>query len=153
MPTKILIDTSVLIGILRKLPSCVDKYATNQRANTRFYISTFTIAEVYEGFYARNVFEKKEIPHPEYQVFARLFDKMNKRRRIVTLNPESSMFYAKLLHLLKSAGNFVPIMDVLIAAVGYVSGHTIATGDRRHFETMREVYPDLNVDFWSTEKE
>jgi len=152
MSVKILIDTSVLIGILRKIPSYVEKYAACQRTNARFYISTFTIAEVYEGFYARKIFERTAIPHPEYHVFARLFDKMKKRGRIVTLTTESSIFYAKLVHLLKSAGTLVPIMDVLIAAVGYVAGHTIATGDRNHFETICKVYPDLPVDFWPVEK-
>ncbi len=152
MATKILIDTSVLIGLLRKTPSCVEKYAAYQHTNARFYISTFTVAEVYEGFYAQKVWEQKAEPHPEYQVFLRLFEKMKKGGRIVTLTTEASLFYAKLVHLLKSEGTLVPVMDALITAVGYVSGHIIVTGDRHHFESMAKVCPDLQVDYWLVEK-
>ncbi len=119
---KVLIDTSIMVDLLRgahKAMDCIDRLAHENRL-----LSFITVAELLAG--CRDKYEQKKVER-ELQAYA-----------VVYLDIESckqGLEWYRKLHLSHGTG----LLDCLIAATGYRENVPIVTLNDKHFKGIRGI--------------
>jgi len=144
-----LLDTSIIIAILRGKKEIVRKYQQILSKNQPIYLTTYTITEIYIGFEDQ---EYKQQNLEKLNIQKKLFDKMinflEAQKRIISLDVEAAKIMGTLLYQLKTKGNLIPFIDVIIGAIGISKKLTIITSDKTHFNAIKTVNDKLLAEFW-----
>jgi len=144
-----LLDTSIIIAILRGKKEIVRKYQQILSKNQPIYLTTYTITEIYIGFEDQ---EYKQQNLEKLNIQKKLFDKMinflEAQKRIISLDVEAAKIMGTLLYQLKTKGNLIPFIDVIIGAIGISKKLTIITSDKTHFNAIKTVNDKLFAEFW-----
>ncbi len=117
-PERLVLDTNIVIDLLKKQPEVVSKFLDLLAANTEFLISPIVVAEVYAGAFAR---EYKDIEH--------LFDLCQRVQVDVDTGRTAGMYanrYAK-------AFQGIALEDYLLAATAKRWRCPLWTGNRKHY--------------------
>jgi len=144
-----LLDTNIIIAILRGKQEIVKKYQRISSKSQPIYLTTYAITEIYIGFEDQ---EYKQQNLEKLNIQKKLFDKMinflEAQKRIISLDLEGAKILVKLLYQLKIKGNPIPFIDAIIGAIGISRNLTIITSDKNHFNAIKTVYDKLNAEFW-----
>ena len=144
-----LLDTNIIIAILRGKQEIVRKYQQIISKKQPVYLTTYTITEIYIGFADQ---EYKQQNLEKLNIQKKLFDKMinflEAQKRIISLDLEAAKIMGTLLYQLKTKGNPIPFIDVIIGAIGISKKLTIITSDKTHFNSIKTINDKLNAKFW-----
>ncbi len=144
-----LLDTNIIIAILRGKQEIVKKYQRISSKSQPIYLTTYTITEIYIGFedqgYKQQNLEKLNI---QKKLFDKMINFLEAQKRIISLDLEGAKILGKLLHQLKIKGNQIPFIDAIIGAIGISRNLTIITSDKNHFNAIKTVHDKLNTEFW-----
>ena len=134
MMPKYLIDTNILIELMRKNQSIVRKFAETGIENCA--VSFYSLCELYYGAY--------HIKDKTYQ--AEELNKINVIRNKFTVI--STMTNAEIFGQIKAnlyaAGKKVDDMDILIGSLAVANGMTVVTDNEKHFSRM----PGIKCENW-----
>lgn len=120
--TEILLDTSVLVDLLRRFPPAVTWFQSQR--DLRFYVSDIVILELYAG--CRNRQERDRIDQ-----FRRLFDPLH-------LLPEDTSWAVETFRRFRLSHG-IGILDALIAAPAVRLGSPLLTCNTKHFDFIPNV--------------
>ena len=144
-----LLDTNIIIAILRGKQEIVRKYQQIISKKQPVYLTTYTITEIYIGFADQ---EYKQQNLEKLNIQKKLFDKMinflEAQKRIISLDLEAAKIMGTLLYQLKTKENPIPFIDVIIGAIGISKKLTIITSDKTHFNSIKTINDKLNAEFW-----
>lgn len=144
-----LLDTNIIIAILRGKQEIVKKYQRISSKSQPIYLTTYTITEIYIGFedqkYKQQNLEKLNI---QKKLFDKMINFLEAQKRIISLDLEGAKILGKLLYQLKIKGKPIPFIDAIIGAIGISRNLTIITSDKNHFNAIKTVYDKLNAEFW-----
>ncbi|HMF30882.1 MAG TPA: type II toxin-antitoxin system VapC family toxin [Candidatus Lokiarchaeia archaeon] len=140
-----LLDTNIIIGVLRKKPSILGNYVKLTETSPTTFISSYTIAELFEGLYRSNIPEKKA---EEETILELMFEDFEQRDRILSLKKSHAATYAHLKILLDDHGTPIPIIDLLIGSIAIGENLILITTDKKHFQALKKIEPRLTVKFW-----
>lgn len=131
-----LIDTDILIFILKNNKSVIEKSLEYQEKFGRLKISDLTFYECQRGYKTSNAIKKLEV----FMKLTELMDVIPLSKNIYTT---ASEIYAKLYKKGFPTGEF----DLLIAATALENNLTIVTNNTKHFARIKEYF-GLEVDNW-----
>ncbi|HEY0087430.1 MAG TPA: type II toxin-antitoxin system VapC family toxin [Candidatus Lokiarchaeia archaeon] len=134
-----------MIGLLRENEKIVLKYKELNKSKIEKGITSYTIAELYEG--VKRVESKKKM-EGQLKILEILLKKFEKRKKIFSLTRNEAMKYAELKIVLEKKGKPIPIMDLLIGTIAIVNNYKLITTDKNHFQNLKDVYPSFNAEFW-----
>lgn len=140
-----LLDTNILIGILRENEKVVLKYKELTKSKQDKGITSYTIAELYEG--VKRVESKKKM-EGQLKILEILLNNFEKRKKIFSLTRNEAIKYAELKIALEKKGKPIPIIDLLIGTIAIVNNYKLITTDKNHFQNLKGVFPRFNVEFW-----
>ena len=123
MARRVVLDTSIVIDLLKNEPAVVDRFVALLAADTRFLVSPIVVAEVYAGIYDREV---KDVEA--------LFD-LCERIALPFDTGRDAGRYAK--HYAK-AYQGIALEDYLLAATAKAHGCPLWTHNRKHFP-MKDI--------------
>ncbi|MHA1492131.1 MAG: type II toxin-antitoxin system VapC family toxin [Promethearchaeota archaeon] len=113
-----LLDTNILIGILREHEFIVLKYKHITKKQQDKGIASYTIAELYEGVNKMESLKKMEA---QLKILEILLNDFEKRNRIFSLTRKEAVKYAELKIALEKNGTPIPIIDLLIGTIVIVN--------------------------------
>ena len=144
-----LLDTNIIIAILRGKQEIVKKYKSISSKNQLIHLTTYSISEIYIGFQDQE-FQQKNLEKLNIQ--KKLFDKMvnflDAQKRVISLNIEDAKILGGLLYELKSRGKPIPLNDAILSAIAISRDLTIITSDKNHFNVIKTIQDKLKVEFW-----
>ena len=144
-----LLDTNIIIAILRGKQEIVNKYQSISSKNQLIYLTTYSISEIYIGFQDQE-FKQKNLEKLNIQ--KKLFDKMvnylDAQKRVISLNPADAKILGELLYKLKARGKPIPLIDAILSAIAISRDFTIITSDKNHFNVIKNIQDKLKVKFW-----
>lgn len=123
---KYLLDTNVVISLLRKDEKVIDKIKSVRFSNC--YISEITIAELYFGA------SKSE----RYEEQSKDVDLVSSCFKIVPIF-ESLALYGQLRWYLQQKGTPVGDFDILIGSTAIYKGYTMVTANVKHFAMLPHI--------------
>ena len=149
MGTVYLLDTNIIIGVLRKKEDILTKYQSISEKSQPIYLTTYSVSEIYLGFHNKEFKEKHgEILNLQKELFNRMLVKLDAQKRIISLSVEDAKVLGNIFHLLKVEGTPIPIIDAIIGAIGISRKFKIITTDQKHFEIIKGIKKEINLDFW-----
>lgn len=140
-----LLDTNVLIGILREHKLIVLKYKQLTKKQQDKGITSYTIAELYEGVNRVESLKKMEA---QLKLLEILLNDFEKRNRIFSLTRKEAEKYAELKIALEKKGTPIPIIDLLIGTIAIVNNYKFITTDKKHFQNLKDIIPKFNIEYW-----
>lgn len=144
-----LLDTNIIIGILKLKQEFVKKYKLISLKSQPIYLTTYSLSEIYLGFHDPEF--KQNFPK-KLKIQINLFNKMVKnleaQKRIISLGVEDAKILGKLLYSLKAKGNPIPFIDALLGAISISRKMTLITTDQAHFKALKTIENTLKVEFW-----
>jgi len=144
-----LLDTNIIIAILRGKQEIVKKYQSISSKNQPIYLTTYSISEIYIGFQDQE-FQQKNLEKLNIQ--KKLFDKMvnylDAQKRVISLNVEDGKILGELLYKLKARGKSIPLIDAILSAIAISRDFTVITSDKNHFNVIKTIQDKLKVKFW-----
>lgn len=143
-----LLDTNILIGILREHKQIVSKYKELTTKQQDKAITSYTIAELFDGINRVKSGKKME---GQLKVLELLLNDFERRNRICSLTRIEAKKYAELKLALEKNGTPIPIMDLLIGSVAIGNKFKLITTDKNHFQNLKKVNPAFNVEYWTIE--
>ena len=143
-----LLDTNILIGILREQKLIVSKYKILTKKQQDKAITSYTIAELYNGI---NRVKSSKQMEGQLKILELLLNNFEKRKRIFSLTRNEAKKYAELKITLEKNGTPIPIMDLLIGSVAIANNYKLITTDKRHFQNLKDVCPSFKVEYWTIE--
>lgn len=117
-PERLVLDTDIVIDLLNKKPSRVNRFLSLMDAQTQFLLSPIVIAEVYAGAFAS---EHKDIE----QFFALC--------QSVAVNSDIGRAAGLFANRYRKAFNGVSLEDCLLAATARAHRCPLWTGNRKHY--------------------
>lgn len=144
-----LLDTNIIIAILRGKQEIVKKYQSISSKNQPIYLSTYSIAEIYFGFQDQK-FQQKNLEKLNIQkkLFNKMVNYLDAQKRVISLNSEDAKILGELLYKLKAKGNPIPLIDAILSAIAISRDLTIITSDKNHFNVIKTIQDKLKVEFW-----
>lgn len=130
-----LLDTTVLIDVLRGRPGTLERLGSLRRSHDEVYVSAVNVEEVARGLRAC-----------EEQAATRLIEGL----RIAPLGRRQGWNAGQWRRALAAKGRTIAQADALIAAAAHSLPATIATGNVKHFPTGQAPLPNLVVEHWPT---
>ena len=132
----VILDTDVLIYYLRGRNDSSNKIKNLKKKEESLNTTIFNVAELYKGCYsmknvAKGLMKVKLVVEALDGIY--LFDN------------KSAEEYAKIASDLKNRGQFIGIMDELIASICIAHKETLYSGNVKHFERI----DDLNINDWN----
>ena len=144
-----LLDTNIIIAILRGKKDIVKKYQNISTKKQPIYLTTYSISEIYIGFEDQ---EHKQQNLEKFNIQKKLFDKMisflEVQKRLISLELDDAKILGKLLYYLKIQGNPIPFIDAILGAIGISRNLKIITTDKKHFNVLKTINDKLTVEFW-----
>ena len=126
----LLVDTSAYSAFMRGHAEVVQE----MRAASLLYMSPIVLGELHAGFAAG---DKRETNEAELQEFLD-----SPRIRMMSIEEETSVFYATIYAGLRKAGTPIPTNDLWIAAGAMQHGLVVLTQDR-HFVNVAQIIVNL----------
>ncbi|MFX1259284.1 MAG: type II toxin-antitoxin system VapC family toxin [Promethearchaeota archaeon] len=140
-----LLDTNILIAILREHKLIVLQYKKLTKRQQDKGITSYTIAELYKGVNRVESLKKMEV---QLKILEILLNDFEKRDRIFSLTRKGAVKYAELKIALEKNGTPIPIIDLLIGTIAIVNNYKFITTDKNHFQNLKDVFPNFNVEYW-----
>ena len=144
-----LLDTNIIIAILRGKQIIVNKYQSISSKNQLIYLTTYSISEIYIGFQDQE-FKQKNLEKLNIQkkLFSKMVNFLDAQKRVISLNIEDAKILGGLLYELKSRGKPIPLIDAILSAIAFSRDYIIITSDKNHFNVIKTIQNKLKVEFW-----
>lgn len=144
-----LLDTNIIIAILRGKQEIVNKYQFISSKDQLIYIATYSIAEIYIGFQDQE-YKHKNLKKLSIQktLFSKMVNYLDAQKRVISLKIEDAKILGRLLYKLKTSGKPIPLIDAILSAIGISRDLMIITSDKNHFKVLKTIQDKLKVDFW-----
>lgn len=144
-----LLDTNIIITILRGKQEIVKKYQSISSKNQPIYLTTYSISEIYIGFHDQE-FKQKNLEKLNIQkkLFSKMVNFLDAQKRVISLNIEDAKILGGLLYELKLRGKPIPLIDAILSAIAISRDLTIITSDKNHFNVIKTIQDKLKVEFW-----
>jgi predicted nucleic acid-binding protein len=126
-PLRLLLDTDIVINLLRKREATVDCFVELQNSGTIFLLSPIVIAEIYAGAFKRE--------HRQIEAFFSMCQPL-------VLNGEVGRVAGRYSNLYRKAFQGISLEDYLLAATAYQERCPLWTGNRKH-------YPMTDIEIFS----
>jgi predicted nucleic acid-binding protein len=126
-PLRLLLDTDIVINLLRKQEAIVDCFVELQNSGTIFLLSPIVIAEIYAGAFKRE--------HRQIEAFFSMCQPL-------VLNGEVGRVAGRDSNLYRKAFQGISLEDYLLAATAYQERCPLWTGNRKH-------YPMTDIEIFS----
>lgn len=123
MPERLLLDTDIVIHLLKKEPMTVARFIGLLESRTVFLLSPIVVAEIYAGAFER---EHREIEN--------LFDFC----RRIGIDSETGQLAGHYAHQYRKAHQGISLEDYLLAASAWQNRCPLWTGNRKHYP-MKEI--------------
>jgi predicted nucleic acid-binding protein len=117
-PQRLVLDTNIVIDLLKKAPPVVARFLALLEARTTFIISPIVVAEVYAGAFAR-----------EHKDIEALFDLCQR----VSLDSETGRTAGRYANQFSKAFQGIALEDYLLAATAHTHGCPLWTHNRKHY--------------------
>jgi predicted nucleic acid-binding protein len=117
-PERVVLDTNIVIDLLKKVPAVVDRFLTLLEAQTRFLVCPVVVAEVYAGAFPR-----------EHKDIEALFD-LCQRVDMDTDTGRAAGIYA---NQYAKAFQGIALEDYLLAATARAHRCPLWTHNRKHY--------------------
>lgn len=141
-----LLDTNILIGLLRANHIIVSKYNKLSKKSIEKGITTYTIAELYEGFHRDEALKRVEA---QRKILELLLNEFERKKRIFSLTRNEAINFPKFKIALEKKGTPIPIIDLLIGTIAIVNKFILITTDLPHYQSLKNAVPEFNVEFWT----
>lgn len=137
MVEKQLLDTDIVIDLLRKAKPVTARARAYRRTHKRYTISVMTVLEVVKGY--RKVGRDDRIT---------TFVASLTRTEVLPFDTVCAEMAGRIVADLDRAGLPIGRIDPLIAAAAIRHDLTLATGNVRHFERVRQLGYPLKLEDW-----
>jgi predicted nucleic acid-binding protein len=117
-PERLVLDTDIVIHLLKKQPQIVAGFVGLLEAKTVFLLSPIVVAEVYAGAFER-----------EYPVIENLFDFCE----AISLDTETGRLAGQYAQRFRKAWQGISLEDYLLAATARKYRCPLWTGNRKHY--------------------
>jgi len=144
-----LLDTNIVIGILRKREEILEKYKKLSEKNQKIYLTTYSLSEIYLVFKDQDF--KKKFPEKrkiQKKLFNKLVELLKSQNRIIALSIKDAKKLGDLFYILKVNGSPIPVLDAIIGAIAISRNLIVLTSDKNHFETVKQLISEFKVEFW-----
>lgn len=122
---RLLLDTDVVIHLLKKRPDKVTRFLDLRRQAVEFLLSPIVVAEVYAGAFPRE--------------FAQIEGFFSLCQRL-TLDQDTARLAGRYANEYRKAFQGISLEDYLLAATAYRQGCPLWTGNRKHYPM-----PDIDL--------
>lgn len=130
MAERLLLDTDVIINLLKKHPETVERFIALSERGTIFLLSPIVIAEIYAGAFKRE--------HPQIETFFSLCQPL-------TLDGEVARMTGHYANRYRKAFQGISLEDYFLAATARQQRCPFWTGNRKH-------YPMDDIDLFPTKQ-
>ncbi|MCY3410167.1 MAG: type II toxin-antitoxin system VapC family toxin [Candidatus Heimdallarchaeota archaeon] len=128
----IILDTSVLVGILRKNAEVINKIKT--LGDTPLFTTQICVMELFFGIESNKVYLNNQAKKIER---LRVLNELLTRFTIFDLDKKSAIKTAELLGNLKLKGTLIDFRDAMIIGIGLANGiNTFYTLNNKHFNKL-----------------
>jgi predicted nucleic acid-binding protein len=144
-----LVNTNIIIGILRNKEEFINKYKIISEKSQPIYLTTYSLSEIHVGFYNQDF--KKNYPKKlklQEELFNKMVKKLELQNRILSLSIDDARILGNLFHLLRVNGKPIPIIDALNGAIAISRNITVITSDKAHFSVIKEINKQFKVIYW-----
>lgn len=117
-PERLLLDTDVVIELLKKQPAAVKRFLALVEAKTAFLLSPIVVAEIYAGAFARE--------HKTIEAFFGLCQRID-------LDAETGRIAGLYANRYRKAFQGISLEDYLLAATAKTHRCPLWTGNRKHY--------------------
>lgn len=117
-PERLVLDTNIVIDLLKKVPSIVERFLALLEAETTFLISPIVVAEVYAGAFKR-----------EHKDIEALFDLCQR----VTMDSDTGRLAGLYANQYAKAFQGIALEDYLLAATARAHRCPLWTHNRKHY--------------------
>ena len=118
-----ILETTMIIDLMDKLPSAIDKMEQLQRRREKIFISTVSIFELWTGI--------AQSQHPEKE-YSKVIQILNSQQ-ILDLTQTSAQEAGKINGNLWKNGAMIDPEDCMIAGIAKSLGETVLTRNLKHF--------------------
>jgi len=144
-----LLDTNIIIGILRKREDTLKKYKNLLENDQKIYITTYSLSEIHLGFNDQDF--KQKFPEKldiQIKLFNKMVQQIHSQNRILSLSIQDAKKLGEIFYNLKTKGKPIPVIDAIIGAIALSREFTVITFDQNHFNTLKELIPGFKVEYW-----
>lgn len=117
-PPRLLLDTDIVIDLLKKQPELVARFLALVASKTSFLLSPIVVAEVYAGAFARE--------HKDIEAFFGLCQRID-------LDSETGRIAGLYANQYRKAFQGISLEDFLLAASARTHHCPLWTGNRKHY--------------------
>jgi predicted nucleic acid-binding protein len=117
-PERVVLDTNIVIDLLKKMPAVVERFLTLLEAQTRFLICPIVVAEVYAGAFKR-----------EHKDVEALFDLCQR----IDMDHETARLAGMYANQYAKAFQGVALEDYVLAATARAQRCPLWTHNRKHY--------------------
>lgn len=117
-PERLVLDTNIVIDLLKKVPTIVERFLALLEAETTFLISPIVVAEVYAGAFKR-----------EHKDIEALFDLCQR----VTMDSDTGRLAGLYANQYAKAFQGIALEDYLLAATARAHRCPLWTHNRKHY--------------------
>ena len=139
-----LLDTGIIIGLLRETPIIVEKYRMLPQGRSTA-LTVYSLTELFEGI---NKIANSDKRDAQSKILKILIGQFEKKKLIFALTRLQAEDYSKLKIALERNGTPIPVMDLLIGTIAIDKNSILITTDQTHFKTLKKIAPQLKVEFW-----
>jgi len=125
MTDRLLLDTDIVIHLLKKEPNAVGRFLALRKQAVEFLLSPIVVAEVYAGAFEREI--------AQIEGFFGLCRKL-------TLDQDTARLAGRYANEYKKAYQGISLEDYLLAATAKRQGCPLWTGNRKHYPM-----PDIDL--------
>lgn len=117
-PERLVLDTNIVIDLLKKVPSIVDRFLSLKEAQTRFLICPLVVAEVYAGAFKR-----------EHKDVEALFDLCDR----IDMDIDTGRMAGLYANQFAKAFSGISLEDYVLAATARTHRCPLWTHNRKHY--------------------
>lgn len=117
-PDRLLLDTDIVIHLLKKQPLTVARFIELLEAKTVFLLSPIVVAEIYAGAFQRE--------HKEIEILFSLCKR-------ISIDSETGQQAGHYAHRYRKSHQGISLEDYLLAASAKLNRCSLWTGNRRHY--------------------
>lgn len=117
-PERLVLDTNIVIDLLKKVPAVVDQFLALLEAQTQFLICPLVVAEVYAGAFKR-----------EYKDIEALFDLCQR----IDMDIDTGRTAGKYANQYAKAFQGISLEDYVLAATAHTHRCPLWTHNRKHY--------------------
>ena len=130
----VVLDTDLLIGLLRGNESAITKIKEIEEQNTKIFTTSISSYELFRGAYLSSNSSKNMSQVAE----------LLQNTKILDFDLNASNTSAKIYLYLKKRGTLTNVMDQMIAAITISKNKTFVTRNINHYKNI----PNLKIENW-----